>query len=94
MSASLASRDDSYDATVTAITVTNQKQSQRPTQTKENKTIFINRVIWVVNQFGPFVDENRFRLLKTDPVLLCVCRRFALVPFKAQIAHGEMITTM
>jgi hypothetical protein len=53
-----AGRDDSNDDAVTAITVTNQKQSQCATQTKENNAVFIVRVIRVVNQFGSLVDEN------------------------------------
>ena len=94
MSTGLASRDDSYDVTITAITVTNQKQSQRSTQTEENKTVFVVRVVRVVDQFGSLIHKNRFRLFKTHPVFLCIWRRFALVPFKAQIAHGKIITTM
>ena len=68
--------------------MTNNQQSQRTTQAQKNKTVLIVGVIRVIDQLGSLIDENRFGLFKTDPVLLDVCRSFALIPLKAQIAHG------
>jgi hypothetical protein len=57
-------------------------------QAKENETIFVLGVIWIVQVQGALVEEHSLGLFERDLVLPEVRARLALVPFKANIRHA------
>lgn len=60
--------------------MTNNHDPGSITHAKQNKTIFLFRMIRIMDQQGLLVTENCFGFFKGNTVLFNVCRRFILVP--------------
>jgi hypothetical protein len=90
----LARRDDANHAAVTSVAVTNQQQSQRTADAKQNKALLIFRVIRVVNQLGALINENGSGFVKADTVLLEIGGSFAVVLLETKCAHFASLTTL
>jgi hypothetical protein len=61
--------DDSDNLTFAPIAVTDQQQSEGATQTEQNKSIFLLRMVRIVNQSSLFIEEYRPCVLEGNPVL-------------------------
>jgi len=64
------------------------KQSKDATHSKYNKAIFVFAVIWVINQFGPFIEEDGPGFVEANPVLFQISCRLSVIPFEAKSARA------
>lgn len=49
-----------------------QDHSKRTAETEQHKPVFILGMIWVIDQFGVFIKEDRSGFLKRNTMLLLI----------------------
>ena len=76
MAISLTGRDDADDIAFRSEAVADHENSQTAAQAKQDKSVFLFRVVRVVYELAVFVREDCLRVLKAHPLLAQVCSRF------------------
>jgi len=44
-------------------------------------------VIWIINQLGPFIEEDGLGFVEANPVLFQISCRLSVIPFEAKSTH-------
>ena len=75
MAISLTGRDDSDDIAFRSEAVADHESSQAAAQARQDKSVFLFRVVRVVYELAVLVREDCLRVLKAHPLLAQVCSR-------------------
>ncbi len=78
----LPCRDDTYDFVLASITMTNDTDTSFSSGADNQKSVFPNRVAWVIEEDSVGVVKNRGGIFKRDPMLAHIDTVFYFVPFK------------
>ena len=70
------------------------KQPQNGAEAEKDETILLLGMIGIVDQQGVLVGKYRGGFLKVNPVLAAVGFALGLIPFKSQVFHDFIVTTM
>jgi hypothetical protein len=68
----------------------NKQQSKRAAHPKQNKTIFVIRMIRIIDQPGTLVKKDGFGFIEAHSMLLQIGSGFSAIPFEAQCAHMKV----
>jgi len=68
------------DLVATSVAMTHNQHSHVCAQTKQDETVFIDRMFRVLDQTGKVVQKNRGRFAEVDAMFAPIRRRFRLVP--------------
>ena len=70
------------------------KQPQNGAEAEKDETILLLGMIGIVDQQGVLVGKYRGGFLEVNPVLVAVGFALGLIPFKSQVFHDAIVTTM
>ncbi len=69
------------------------QKPKRATQAKQKKTVFVLRVIGVIDQASALVGEDRLRVLERHAMLLSIGSGLPWVPLDAKGGHAHIVCT-
>ena len=72
----------------------NNQKPKTGTQAKKDESIFVVRMVGVIEQQAVFISEDRLPLVERDTMLSFIQSMFLLIPFKANLRHNDSVNTL
>ena len=69
------------------------QKSEAEAEAQKNESVFVFRVVGVVDQQAVFVGEHRLRVVEGDAVLAQVGLGFPWIPLEADARHPPIVGT-
>jgi hypothetical protein len=80
----LPGRDDPNEAAICLIAMTNEQQAQSRTQSKQNETIFLVRMVGIANEEAVLVQEGRSCFVEGNLMPLDIGGVFVWIPLESK----------